>query len=360
MPTRSPTSRLLPGHRLYKYQLRRRIGGGSFGEVWLAFDHAVDHEYAIKILEPGTSIDERLREARIGHQLDHPNVVRVHQADVMSLGQQQFVVLAMDYIEDGPVTNLANLSGYLTLHEVVRFGRDILRGLEYLHGIDLIHNDIKPENVLIGRQGRGMLTDYGIVGVSQSGAPIPASMFYKIHAAPEVIASNLISMQSDVYQVGLTLFRMLVGLDALRRKFNELGEQDYYRAVAGSGLVKAADFPAYVPPRLRRIVQRAAHLQADRRYPSALEMRRELEKLNYPGFWTVTDGGDFLGRNGAYVYRFEQRTAAGGGYDVLAYKKSVSTERETRCLKYCHRNLSNGAAKKKIEKFVKAVVDGSL
>ena len=266
----------------------------------------------------------------------------------------------MDYIEDGPATNLANPSGYLKLHDAVRIGRDILRGLEYLHGFDLIHNDIKPENVLIGPQGRGMLTDYGIVGVTLEGAPIPAPMFYMIHAAPEVITENLISVLSDVYQVGLTLFRMLVGVDALRRKFNELGEQDYYKAVSSSGLVRAADFPAYVPLRLRRIVQRATHLNADSRYSSALEMRRELEKLNYPGFWTVADSGDFLGHNGAYVYRFEQITATGGGFDVLAYKNRVSTGRETRCLKYCQWNLSNAAAKREIEKFVKAVVEKSL
>ena len=156
----------------------------------------------------------------------------------------------MDYIEDGPATNLANPSGYLTLHEVVRLGREILRGLEYLHGLDVIHNDIKPENVLIGPEGQGMLTDYGIAGISGRGAPIRASMFYKIHAAPEVIGQNLISVQSDIYQVGLTLFRMLVGIDALRRRFNDLGEQDYYRAVSGPGLLKAVDFPAYVPSRV--------------------------------------------------------------------------------------------------------------
>ena len=360
MPHGSPTSRLLPGHRLYKYQLLRRIGEGSFGEVWLAIDKAVDHEYAIKILEPGTPVHERLREARIGHKLNHPNVVRVHQADVMPQGHQQFVVLAMDFIEDGPVTTLANPSGYLTLPEVVRLGRDVLRGLEYLHGIDLIHNDIKPENVLIGPEGQGMLTDYGIVGFTQGSAPIPASMFYKMHAAPEVISANMISQQSDVYQVGLTLFRMLVGLDSLRRKFNNLGEQGYFSAVSSAGLVKTTDFPAYVPPRLRRIVQRAVHLEADRRYPSALAMRRELEKLNYPGFWTVTESGDFLGCNGSYLYRFEQATATGGKFNVQAYKKSASTKRETRLWKYCHKSLPNGAAKKAIEKFVRAVVDGSL
>ena len=360
MPSISPTSQLLPGTTLYKYQLVRLIGRGSFGEVWLAFDQTVNHEYALKILEPGAPIVERLREARIGHRLDHPNVVRVHHADVVRQGHQQYVVLAMDYIKDGSMTNLANPSGYLALHEVVRFGCDILRGLEYLHSIDLIHNDIKPENVLVGPQGNGMLTDYGIAGEGQCGTPSLASVFYKIHAAPEVIAENLISVQSDIYQVGLTLFRMLVGLDVLRRKFNELGEHDYYRVVSESDLLQATDFPAYVPPRLRRIVQQATSRQADGRYPSALSMRRELEKLNYPGYWTVNNNGDFLGKNGACVYRFEQRTAGGGSSEVVAYRKYVSTGRETRFLKYCHRNLTNSVAKRKIAKFVKAVVEGSL
>lgn len=358
MPSQSTISRLLPGTQLYKYKLRKRIGRGSFGEVWLAYDQAVNHEYAIKILEARTTLIERLREARIGHQLDHPNVVRVHQADVTRLGQQEYVVLAMDYVADGPITNLANSSGYLALPNVIRLARDILRGLEYLHTNDLIHNDIKPENVLIGPQGQGMLTDYGIVGLAQEGVPIPTSVFYKIHAAPEVVSENLISAQSDIYQVGLTLFRLLVGVDVLRRKFYELGEQDYYKAAENSRLFKTADFPAYVPSRLLRIVKQAAHPSVDARYSTALQMRRELEKLSYPGHWTVDHRGEFVGHNGAFTYRFEVRSSRAGRFDVVAFKRNLKTGRETRCLKYCHSNITNSTSRKKIERFVKDVVEG--
>ena len=354
------TSSLLPGQMLYKYELRKRIGSGTFGEVWLALDHAVNREYALKILEPGISVDERLREARIGNRLNHHNVVRIHQADVTNLGPLQYAVLAMDYIENGPVTTLANPSGYLTLPEVVRIGRDMLRGLEYLHQHDLIHNDIKPQNVLIGSDGRGMLTDYGIVGVSQGGAPIPTSMFYKLHAAPEVIEENIISPRSDIYQVGLTMFRLLVGIGSLGHKFDELGEQNYYSAVTSSRLLKSKDFPAYVPHRLRRVIMRAAHVDANSRYSSAIQMRRDLEKFQCPGFWTVTKSGDFLGRNGGYIYRFEQNTTANGKYNVRCYKKNVSSGRETQCLKYCHGKLTSALAKKEIEKFVLGVVMGTV
>ena len=74
---------LTPGMTLYKYRLVSKIVAGSFGEVWLAHDLAVQREYAVKILQPGVSVDERLREAQIGNRLEHNNLVYVHQADVV-------------------------------------------------------------------------------------------------------------------------------------------------------------------------------------------------------------------------------------------------------------------------------------
>ena len=91
----------------------------------------------------------------------------------------------MDYVKRGSSINLANPSGYLALPIALKISRDILQGLEYLHTKNFIHNDIKPENVLIGSDGRGMLTDYGIVGGSQGTLQLQSSLFYKIHAAPE-------------------------------------------------------------------------------------------------------------------------------------------------------------------------------
>lgn len=354
----SPVAQLLPGMQLYKYQLRHRIGGGSFGEVWLAGDQAVGHDYAVKILRPGTPIHHRLREAQIGHVLNHDNVVRVHQADVTRLGQEDYVIIAMDYMPNGPATRLANPSLYLPLPEVIRLGRDILRGLEYLHGHDFYHNDVKPENVLIGPLGQGMLTDYGIVGITQDGAPVPPPDFYKIHAAPEVLNHNAITAQTDIFQTGLTFFRMLVGLDTLRHKFIALGEADYYRALENSNLISPSEFPAYIPSRLRRIILKAIHPDLGERYQSALAMRRDLEKLNYPGYWNIESDGSFIGYNGAYAYRYEQLKKVGNKYEVVAFKKSRSTGRETRCASFCHKNVTNAAAKKEIAKFVKAVVEG--
>ena len=358
MPQANSIAQLLPGMQLYKYQLKHRIGGGSFGEVWLAKDHAVDHDYAIKILKPRTPVHHRLREARIGHVLNHNNLVRVHQADVTTLGGHDLVIIAMDYMPNGPITQLANPSLYIPLSDVIRLGCDILRGLEYLHGENFYHNDVKPENVLIGPQQQGLLTDYGIVGVTQNGAPAPTPTFYKIHAAPEVVNQNNTTAQTDVFQTGLTLFRMLTGLDTLRQKFNAMGEKAYYNAVAQADLIAASDFPAYVPSRLKRIIQKAVNPDLNDRFSDALSMRRELERLNYPGYWTVKPTGEFAGYNGAYAFRFEQNKKAANKYDVVTFRKSRSTGRETRFSRFCASNINNAVAKKQIAKFVKAVVEG--
>ncbi|MCA3151059.1 MAG: serine/threonine protein kinase [Rhodocyclaceae bacterium] len=350
----APIARLLPGVQVYKYSLKHRIGSGSFGEVWLATDNGVGHDYAIKILRPGIPMHERLREAHIGHSLMHNNLVRVHQADVVN----GLVIIAMDHLPEGAITKLANPSGYLTLPEVLRIGIDILRGLEYLHGQNFFHNDVKPENVLIGPGRQGMLSDYGIVGISTDGSPVPPPNSYKIHSAPEVVNNIGINAQTDIFQAGMTIFRMLVGLGTLRDKFTKLGEAQYYQAICDAKLVTLSDFPAYVPSKLKRIVLKALSPSVTDRYVSALDMRRDLERLSYAGYWTVASSGAFVGHNGAHEFRFEHQKVAEGKFNVTAFKKSKATQRETRISKFCASGVTNTQSTQHIERFVKAVVNG--
>lgn len=354
----TPIATLLPGMQVYKYTLKHRIGTGSFGEVWLATDNAVGHDYAIKILRPGIPINERLREAQIGHRLTHNNLVRVHQADVVTVSGNDLVIIAMDYLPDGSITKLANPSGYIPLPEVIRIGIDILRGLEYLHSQNFFHNDVKPENVLVGANCRGMLGDYGIVGISADGSPVPPPNTYKIHCAPEIVKKVGINAQTDVFQAGMTLFRMLVGLGVLRDKFIKLGETNYYQAICDAKLVTANDFPAYVPNRMRRIVFKALSPDTADRYVSALEMRRDLEKLNYPGHWTIAPSGAFVGHCGNHEFRFEQQKSASGKFNVVAFKKNKTSGRETRVTDHTSLDLTNAQSAKQIGRFVQAVVEG--
>lgn len=340
-----------------KYEPVQRVGGGSFGVVWLAKDHALKHTFAIKILNPGVTVVDQLREAQIGHTFTHNNLVKVHQADVLTDGR---VIIAMDYFPYGSIATLANPANFLPLPQGVRAIIDVLQGLEHLHASNFFHNDIKPENILRGLQDQAKLGDYGIVGVSADGTPVAAPASYVLHSAPETVANNSIESRTDIFQTGLTLFRLVVGLGVLRAKFTAMGKANYESALAEGKLITGTDFPSHVPRPVIRIVKRAIHPDPSCRFQSALEMRRALEKLSIAGHWTVDSSGQLIGVDGRNTYRFELTNAAGSNASLAAFKKNKTSGRETRVSHFTKSCLTNAEAKRRLASFVRAVVDGKV
>ena len=346
-----------PGQQLYKYHLKCPIGEGNSSQVWLADDRSVGCQYAIKILKPEVSISGFLQEAWIGHNLNHDNVVRVHYADIVPYRTASYPILVMDYMPHGSVSRLVNLASFIELPQVIQLGRDILRGLGHLHDSSFVHRDIKPGNVLIGSRGQGVINDFGITKQFQNGTLSGSTSMYLFHAAPEMLKEQLFTVQTDIYQVGLTLFRMLVGIDWLRKKFNKLGKEGYYRAITDGDLISRSDFPAHVPNRLRWIILKAMDADLTKRFSSALEMRRKLEKLEYPGYWTVTSNGEYVGYNGNYMYSFQKKKIGKTRYNIVARKLHNISQRVTCCTKFCGQNLTNSKANKGCNKFIKAVIE---
>ncbi|MES1937423.1 serine/threonine-protein kinase [Salinisphaera hydrothermalis] len=349
---------LASGMNLYKYQLVSRIGGGSFGEVWLAQDLAVQREYAVKILQPGVSVDERLREAQIGNRLEHNNLVYVHQADVIPVAEDHAVILAMDYQPNGSVEALANPAGYLPLPAVLQIARDILQGLEYLHARSFYHNDIKPGNILLGPQQQAMLSDYGITGVSSNSAPVAAPNAYVLHRAPEVAATGNIGVSSDIFQVGMTLARLLIHIDYLRTIQNNIGPAQYEQHIGSGTLLTAKDFGCHIPTAVRRVILKAVHPDPTQRYSSALQMRRALEKLDYPGYWTVDAAGNEVGICGNYEFSYSIAPVVSGKFDVSSSKRNCASGNTQRVTQFCERGLKRKQAEKVIADFKKFVVTG--
>jgi serine/threonine protein kinase len=340
-----------------KYAPVHKIGSGSFGEVWLANDQAVGHSFAIKLLNPGVMVVEQLREAQIGHIFTHNNLVKVHQADVLTDGR---VVIAMEYLPDGPITTLANPANFLALPDALRAIIDVLQGLEHLHTSNFFQNDIKPENILRGPQGQAKLGDYGIVGISADGRPVPAPATYILHAAPETVMGNGIEARTDIFQTGLTLYRLLVGLGTLRAKLTAMGRSNYEAALASGKLITDTDYPPYVPRTVVRIIKKAIHPDPAQRYQSALEMRRALEKLSFPGHWTVDANGALIGADARYTYRIERLAAPGSSGSVAAYKKNISSGRETKVSQFTNKNLTSTEMNKLAALFMAAVIEGKV
>lgn len=358
MTTTLPVPVYGPGNQLYKYNLVSRLGQGQFGQVWLANDLALQRQYAVKILNPGVPVDQRLREAQIGHRLQHNNLVHVYQADVIQHGADHVVVLAMEYLPNGSIVSRVNPGNFLPLPDVLRVAKDVLQGLDYLHANSFYHNDIKPENILIGSIGQAMLTDYGIMGVSSNGQPTAAPNAYRFHMAPEVVATQQISAQTDVFQTGLTLFRLATGLSSLRMKQASLGWPDYHAAVSAGTLVRATDFPSFIPAALRRVILQAVSPDPAQRFQTALEMRRAIEKLSFSGHWSINAAGDLVGTNGHNEFRFE-KVNNGSRFSVAGFKKNLHSGKETKMSDFCGRDLTASQANDLCDKLIKRVVAGS-
>ena len=350
-----------PGDKIYKYEFKQYIGKGGFGKVWLAHDGTISKDVAVKVLPRNTTRDteiSRLQEARIGNLPNHNNLVKILYADEILHNGTELVIIVMDYYENGTILSRVNARRFMPIPDVVRFMTDILQGLEYLHDLNLYHNDIKPKNILIGNDGQGMLTDYGIASYSLNKQPTQPIGIYDPHAAPEVLNFNQVSTQTDIYHVGLTTFRLLNGHDCIHEKFKTLDWNDYQQRVKDGKIIQPNDYLPFVPRDLKRIIKKATDVDPARRYKSAVDMRRALERLSYPGYWTTDSFGIFIGHNGGHEYRFEKQELKTELFKFTAYKKFQNSGKETIISKFSQKNLTRKEVEGLKQKFMQWVVTG--
>jgi eukaryotic-like serine/threonine-protein kinase len=351
---------LTPGTRLYKYDLIRRVGNGYFGAVWLATDTTVDRQVAVKILDesmaPAASV---LEEARVGNKLEHSNVVKIHYADVVDHAGENLVIIAMEYLPRGSVQSLLNGAGFIPSPRAIAITIDVLKGLEYLHEQRILHNDIKPSNILLGNDGHYLLTDYGISCVVHGASPVPAPASYILHRAPETGTTNKISSRSDIYQVGMTLFRLSNGTDILDQRRQALGHGQFEAMKASGNMPSDADYGDFVDPRIKRVIQNATMPNPSDRYLSALQMRRALERIVVQGYWDVDQNGRYIGSAGHNRYSYDE-TSQGRTHSLIAFKQNVNSGLKRRLTAHCHASLSANELSKMKRKFMRAVVKGDV
>jgi formylglycine-generating enzyme required for sulfatase activity len=201
-----------------RYELRRRIGAGAFGEVWVATDSALRRSVALKFTSPH-KLPQLQAEAALLAQLRHPNVVQVHDV----LLDPTCPALIMEYVEGASLRGLLQERGSLSEGEALRIATAILRALAHAHGKGILHRDIKPENVLIESNGTVKLGDFGLGKRTAAEISLLTSRSIPPKGAGTSVAGTLAYMapeqqdghedeRSDIYSVGVLLYEMLVGV----------------------------------------------------------------------------------------------------------------------------------------------------
>lgn len=347
-----------PGDNIYKFTLKQKLGG-TFGEVWLAYDNTLNKDVALKILEASFEpVARLLEEARIGNKFNHKNLLPIHYADVCSNGAATYTLISQEYLPNGTVINALNSGNFLELPQVLCVLQDVLFGLEYLHNSGFYHNDIKPGNILLDNQKRAVLADYGIAGFSATKSPIAPSKFYKIHSAPETYGSaGVISIQSDIYQVGCTAYRLLNGISCLKNDFVSDGDAIFSDKKKRGKIPDPKGYQPHVPTTLRNIINKALNIDPAKRFKSALEMRRKLEKLSFPAYWTTDFQSQLIGIGKTYTYQFEVIPRAANRFNLISTKQKKLGGKRNRVLAFCANNLSHAEMEILRDEFIAWVVE---
>ena len=200
-----------------KYRLRRSLGTGAQGVVYLAYDPDLGREVALKALHPHLATDEVLerfvREARILAQVDHPNIATVY--DVGRDRQTGLYYFAMEHVPHS-VEQMLEYEGGLDIDHAVRIIREAASALEAARQFGVTHHDVKPENLLITSLDDGgsvKLIDFGIARAGESGGTQAGAMWgTPYYMAPEQWHSVRGDTRSDVYSLGVTLYRLVSGM----------------------------------------------------------------------------------------------------------------------------------------------------
>jgi eukaryotic-like serine/threonine-protein kinase len=260
-----------------QFAIRGEIGHGSYGIVYRAFDANLHLEVALKVIRPRTQspfVDgsRGLNEARLLAQVNHPNVVRVYQAERLN----EEIGLAMELVQGRTLKSLVREHGPFSAREAMLIGVDVCCALAAVHGVRLVHGDVKAQNVMRATGGRTVLMDFG-AGYDVKTDPASGSRLEgtPMYLAPEVFAGGSRTALSDIYSVGVLLYYLATGsypVDA-----HAVGDVSQRHQNPGPRRL-LRDVRPDLPDEFIRVVERATAERPQERYQTAGELEAALDR----------------------------------------------------------------------------------
>lgn len=284
----------MSSQEIEKYLLIKHLGDGAFGSVYLAHDRALNAEKAIKVLNASNpyEIKQQLEEAQILHKCKHKNIVRVNEANIYEISTIPHIVIDMEYLPDGSFEK-AIKERRLSTHSSIQVIIDCLFALEHAHFNGVLHRDVKPANIMLCQYG-AKLSDFGlatVLGLKIAGSPNG----YITHLPPEFFSEQKTTELTDIFAVGMTLFRAVNYIDDWDHTIHSLFQP--MDLVHSGTLAANIGYAPFIPMKLKKIINKAISPNPSQRYQSASEFRQALEKLRLHIDWRPVTKNLFIGRD---------------------------------------------------------------
>lgn len=258
-----------------RYEVIEKIGTGGMSDVYRAKCHKLNRFVAVKVLKQEFSenadfVSKFRVEAQAAAGLMHPNIVNVYD-----VGEESgFHYIVMELVEGITLKKYIEKKARLSVKEAVSIAIQVSMGIDAAHNNHIIHRDIKPQNIIISKDGKVKVTDFGIAKAATSNT-ITSNVMGSVHyTSPEQVRGGFSDEKSDIYSLGITLFEMLTG----RVPFN--GETTVAVAIKHiqEPMPSPREYVSEVPVSVEQIVLKCTQKSPDRRYQSAPELIEDLKK----------------------------------------------------------------------------------
>ena len=274
-----------------RYEIIEQIGTGGMADVYKAKCHKLNRYVAIKVMKSEFSQDKTFvskfwAEAQSAAGLVNPNVVNVYDVGV----ENGIYYIVMELVEGITLKKYIEKRGRLPYKEAVSIAIQVANGMDAAHKHNIVHRDIKPQNIIISKEGKVKVTDFGIAKVASATINTSASMGSVHYISPEQARGGYSDERSDIYSLGITLFEMLTGTVPF--------DGDSAVSVAVQHIQDSIPLPSQlvegVPVSVDKIVLKCTQKKTDRRYQSAAELIVDLKKS------LVMPDEDFVRMGSAY------------------------------------------------------------